>query len=107
MSIQFIAKTPRFLLSICMISMTIYATHASAQDKDGAGVVVSASASAKDIGLPIYPGSKPHKDKDNDSEAANLGLWGGGSGFKLAVIKMESSDPQEKVAAFYKKALSK
>ena len=107
MSIQFIAKTPRFLLSICLVSMSLYATRASAQDKDGAGVVVSASASAKDVGLPIYPGSKPHKDKDNDSEAANLGLWGGGSGFKLAVMKMESSDTQEKVAAFYKKALSK
>jgi hypothetical protein len=69
--------------------------------------VVSGKASAKDIGLPIYPGSKPHKDKDDDSGGANLGLWGGGAGFKLAVLKMESNDSAEEVAAFYRKALSK
>jgi hypothetical protein len=83
--------------------------HCRAQDQenDGAGAVISGKATAKDIGLPLYPGSKPHKDKDDDSAGANLGLWGGGSGFKLVVLKMESADSPEKVAAFYKKALSK
>jgi hypothetical protein len=80
---------------------------AHAQDNDGAGAVISGKATAKDVGLPLYPGSKPHKDKDNDSPAANLGLWGGGSGFKLIVLKMESGDSPEKIAAFYRKALSK
>lgn len=78
-----------------------------AQEKDGAGLVMSGKASAKDVGLPIYPGSKPHKENDGDSEAANLGLWGSGAGFKLVVLKMETSDSPEKVAVFYKKALSK
>ena len=36
-----------------------------------------------------------------------MGLWGGSSGFKLFVLKMESSDAPEKVAAFYRKALAK
>ncbi len=80
---------------------------AQAQDKDGAGVVVSGKATAKDVGLPLYPGSIPHKDKDEHSEGANLGLWGGGVGFKLVVLKMESGDSTEKIAAYYKKALSK
>ncbi len=80
---------------------------ASAQDEKGAGAVLSAQASAKDVGLPLYPGSKPHKDKDEDSTSANLGLWGGGSGFKLAVVKMESGDAPERLATFYKKALAK
>lgn len=76
------------------------------QDKDGAGVVFSGKAGAKDVGLPLYPNSKPAHDDSNDSQAARLGLWGGGSGFKMAVLKMESSDSLEKVAAFYKKALA-
>jgi hypothetical protein len=34
-------------------------------------------------------------------------LWGGNSGFKLAVLKLEANDAPEKVAAFYRKALAK
>ena len=74
-------------------------------DKDSIGVTLGKNASAKDIGLPIYPGSKLHKDEPNDS-GANLGLWGGGTGFKLSVMKMETADAPTDVAAFYKKALS-
>ena len=77
------------------------------QQEKGAGVVLSGDASAKDVGLPLYPGSRRHKDKEDDSPAANFGLWGGGSGFKLVVLKMESDDSPEKVADFYKKALAK
>jgi hypothetical protein len=80
---------------------------ASPQQEKGAGVVLSGDASAKDVGLPLYPGSRRHKDKEGDSTAANFGLWGGGSGFKLVVLKMESDDSPEKVADFYKKALAK
>lgn len=76
-------------------------------EKEGAGLIVSGQATAKDVGLPVYPGSKHHAENTNDSESARLGLWGGGSGFKLAVMKMESADSPEKVAAFYKKALAK
>ena len=77
--------------------------------KDGseAGLVISAQATAKEAGLPLYPGAKPHKDEKNDSSAANLGMWGGAFGFKLVVLKMESGDSPEKVAAFYQKALGK
>src|SRR6266576_2454982 len=50
-----------------------------------AGLIVSARATAKEVGLPIYPGSMPHKDQDkdndNDSPAAKLGLWGTSLGF--------------------------
>lgn len=76
-------------------------------EKEGMGAILSGKAGPGDVGLPLYPGSRPHKDKPNDSQGARLGLWGGGSGFKLAVMKMESNDSPEKVAAFYKKALAK
>ena len=64
-------------------------------------------ATAKDVGLPVYPGAKPHKDEKDDSSSVKMGLWGGSFGFKLAVMKMDSSDAPEKIADFYKKALAK
>ena len=72
-----------------------------------AGITISGQATPKEVGLPLYPGAKPHKDKDKDDSAANLGLWGGSFGFKLVVLKMESPDSAEKVAGFYHKALAK
>jgi hypothetical protein len=79
----------------------------SDNDKDGIGFNLGQNTSAKDVGLPLYPGSRRHKDDANDSSALNMGLWGGSSGFKLFVLKMETSDSPEKVAAFYRKALAK
>ena len=78
--------------------------------KDGSdvgGLVISAQATAKEAGLPLYPGAKPHKDEKDDSSGAKLGLWGTTFGFKLVALKMESDDSQEKVATFYQKALGR
>ncbi len=73
-----------------------------------AGLIVSARATAKEVGMPIYPGATPHKDPDkDDSSAANLGLWGNSFGFKLVVLKMESKDAPRKIADYYQKALAK
>ncbi len=81
----------------------------SVQGKDGsdAGLIISAEATAKEVGLPMYPGARPHKDDAKDSPAAKLGLWGSSFGFKLVVLKLESNDSPEKIAAFYQKALAK
>jgi hypothetical protein len=78
-----------------------------AQEKDGAGVTFSEQATSKEVGLPVYPGAKPHKDEKEDSPSVQMALWGSTFGFKLAVMKMESIDPPEKIAEFYKKALTK
>jgi hypothetical protein len=77
------------------------------QDKDSAGVVFSKQATSKEVGLPVYPGAKLHKDEKNDSASVRMGIWGSTFGFKLAVMKMESGDAPEKIAEFYKKALAK
>ena len=78
----------------------------SQKDTD-AGIRFRLQASEREIGLPVYPGAKPHKDSKGDSPAANIGLWGNGFGFKLVVLKMETPDAPAKVAAFYQKALAK
>jgi hypothetical protein len=93
--------------SVVVASLQAGFSQHAGSSQSGAGAVISGEASAKDVGLPLYPGSKRHKDKDDSSTAANLGLWGGGSGFKLVVLKMESADSADKVAGFYKKALAK
>jgi hypothetical protein len=101
------------IATICLSSA--YLPSAAAQDAkksksgsdDGAGIVLSTHANAKDVGLPIYPGAKPHKDEKDDTLAANFGLWGSTFGFKLVVLKMESADSPDKIAAFYQKALAK
>jgi hypothetical protein len=100
----------RFTLALCpiaVLALSFLASPSPAQDQKGAGITLAADADAKDIGLPLYPGSRRHKDKDEDSPGANFGLWGGGSGFKLAVLKMESDDSMDKLADYYKKKLSK
>jgi len=102
-------------VSCSVIGVTALAPAASAragsvkgeQDQSGAGVMVSKQATAKEVGLPVYPGAKPHKDEKDDSGAVQMGIWGSSFGFKLAVVKMESNDAPEKIADFYKKALAK
>ena len=77
------------------------------RDQSGAGVMISKQATAKEVGLPVYPGAKPHRDEKDDSAAVQMGIWGSSFGFKLAVMKLESNDAPEKIAEFYKKALAK
>jgi hypothetical protein len=79
----------------------------SEKGRHSIGFIASEEASAKDVGLPLYPGARRHKDTSDESAAVQFGLWGGDSGFKLAVLKLESNDAPEKVAAFYRKALAK
>ena len=74
------------LLAVCGITLIpgcLLPVLGLAHQEKGAGVVLSGEASAKDVGLPVYPGSRRHKDKDDDSAGANLGLWGGGSDSNL------------------------
>lgn len=107
------SSSPQFLATLCLtavaavVSLLPVSSPARAQNEKGAGITFAGDADAKDIGLPLYPGSRRHKDKDSDSPGINFGLWGSGSGFKLAVLKMESDDSLDKLADYYKKHLSK
>jgi hypothetical protein len=108
-------KVMAFLVGCGVLCFASWLAAQEKQDKEaeggkgskGAGVYFNAEASAKDVGLPIYPGARPHKEKGDDSESVKMGLWGGSFAFKLAVLKLESNDSPQKVVAFYKKALAK
>ena len=80
---------------------------AGGKRSQSAGIYFDAEANGKDVGLPIYPRARPRRDKDENQSSAKFGLWGSSFAFKLAVVKLESEDAPQKVAAFYKKALAK
>src|ERR1700722_6345063 len=104
------------MFAIPFVAIAVPAAHAqaqSSQDKPSDNDNISASfnlgkdASAKDVGLPPGPGSHRPQDSKDDSASLNMGLSGGSSGFKMAMLKMDSTDSPDKIAAFYRKALSK
>jgi hypothetical protein len=95
---------------LCLAAFPLMAQEkkeSSRRDQNGAGLILSAKATAKEVGLPIYPGARPHKDEGEKSSDLKMGLWASTFGFKLVVLKMESNDAPEKIAAFYRKALAK
>lgn len=71
------------------------------------GLRASGEATAADAGLPAYPGSKPYKDTDQSSSAANIGLSTPLFGLNVVAMNLEVADKPERVGAFYRQALSK
>ncbi|HTW49411.1 MAG TPA: hypothetical protein VMD92_15765 [Acidobacteriaceae bacterium] len=64
-------------------------------------------ATAKQIGLPEYPGATPYKDKDSDSSSADLGFELNSFHFSVQVASYVTTDSPEQVLAFYRKPLAK
>lgn len=61
---------------------------------------------ASDLGLPVYPGADVVRDKDHDKSAdVNMGF--GEWTLRVRAVNYASADSQEKVTAFYKKALAR
>jgi hypothetical protein len=70
--------------------------------------VKSDSTTAADVGLPVYPGAtlSTKKDKDGD-KSADIHLGFGDWQFRLKVVKYQTSDSQDQVLSYYKKALGR
>lgn len=62
--------------------------------------------SASDLGLPLYPGAELQKDKDGD-KSADVHMGFGEWQLRVRVVGYTSTDSQDKVVAFYKKALAR
>ena len=90
-------------LGAFFVAATLYG---SAQD-NGINLDLHANshATAKDIGLPAYPGAKSYKEGEGDS-SANLGLNFKDFHFTLVAAKYESSDSAAQVLDFYRKPLA-
>ncbi len=68
--------------------------------------VNSDQTTAADLGLPAYPGSQIATDKDND-KSADIHMGFGEWEMRVMVVNYSSPDSQDKVEAFYKKALDR
>jgi hypothetical protein len=66
---------------------------------------VGKDAGAEKQGLPLYPGSRPKQEKDNDP--INFGILTESFGMKLMVAKYESDDAPAKIVDFYRGKLKK
>jgi hypothetical protein len=99
----------RSRVAIVMLSLAIGACGAGETESGEreVGLRFSEKATAADAGLPQYPGSKPYKDPDDSSSAANIGLSTPLFGVKVVAMNLETGDEPEKVATFYRQALSK
>jgi hypothetical protein len=63
------------LPAIVLMTAVSFAVSSFAQSTDfNLNVHANTHATAKDIGLPVYPGATPFKDKDSDSSSADLGF---------------------------------
>jgi hypothetical protein len=60
---------------------------------------------AKEIGIAVYPGARPKKDKDSEHGSANVNIASSLFGLKVIAASFESDDPPEKVLDFYRKEL--
>jgi len=61
---------------------------------------------APDLGLPLYPGALAVRDNDKH-KSADVHLGFGEWELRVRAVSYESTDPEEKVADFYKKALGR
>lgn len=70
-----------------------------------AGIHVQTNqTTAADLGLPAYPGAVPNTGSGND-QSANVDMGFGPWRLRVKVAGYSSSDPQDKVIAFYRRAL--
>lgn len=96
------------LPAIALLTAVSYAIPSFAQSSDfNLNVHANSHATAKDIGLPVYPGATPFKDKDSDSSSADLGFLLNSFHFSVKAVSFVTTDSPEHVLEFYKKPLAK
>jgi hypothetical protein len=96
-----------FVKAIALIVAVSVAAPCFAQNDFNLNVHANSHATAKDIGLPVYPSATPFRDKDSDSSSADLGLVLNSFHFNLQVASFVTTDSPEQVLEFYRKPLAK
>jgi len=94
--------------AIALAGVVSVAFACSAQNSDfNLNVHANSHATAKDIGLPVYPGATLFKDKDSDSSSADLGLVLNSFHFNLQAVSFVTTDAPKQVLEFYRRPLAK
>ena len=77
----------------------------NAQDSGGFELHADKAVTAKEIGLPIFPGAKLYKDPENDS--VDMGFTFGETHFRLLAVEYVSEASPEHILDYYRKPLSR
>lgn len=106
---------PIVLITLCPVALPAQ-EHQSKPDHERHSIAVETDSGRygvgsdrvdpKQLGVAIYPGAKIDTS-ENDGKGANLSLDWDRESVRLLVQKYVSSDPADKVIAFYRKQLSK
>jgi hypothetical protein len=99
----------RIPLQVAILGAVVFAgANSAVAQNNGFNLDLHANshATAKDIGLPLYPGATPWKDSYSDSSAANLGFGLNGFHFGLLVASFSTTDSPARVLDYYRKPLS-
>jgi hypothetical protein len=112
--------TLRSFASVCSVALLLFANACRIQvdkadnghDKNVkietplGGIHVSQNdTGAADIGLPAYPGAQPANDNGDKSADVHMGF--GEWQLRVKVVKYRTSDPEDKIVEFYRKALGR
>jgi len=72
------------------------------------GLHISDKVDVRDIGLPVYPGSRPvEKESDNNEKSANVNIATSWFGLKVVAQEFESDDAPDKLISYYNGELGK
>jgi hypothetical protein len=94
--------------AIVLVAAVPFAVPSFAQNSDfNLNVHANSHSTAKDIGLPVFPGATPFKDKDSDSSSADLGFLLNSFHFSEGAASFVTADSPEHVLEFYRKPLAK
>lgn len=72
-----------------------------------AGVDFAGDVPAEQTGMKVYPGATPIRNRNDESESANLQFSFGDYGLKVVAAKLQSADAPDKVAQFYREDLAR
>ncbi|MGA7521904.1 MAG: hypothetical protein WBW84_05450 [Acidobacteriaceae bacterium] len=97
-----------YLCAAAVAALVVGGGSLRAQDSDfNLDLHANGHATAKEIGLPAYPGAKPYKEKDDDSGSADLGMALNSFHFRLQVASYVTPDAADRVLDFYRKPLAR
>ena len=96
------------LPTIVLMASASFGVPSFAQNSDfSLNVHANSHATAKDIGLPAYPGATPFKEKDSDSSSADLGFLLNSFHVSMKVASFVTTDSPQHVLEFYRKPLAR
>jgi len=99
---------PPILATAILMAAASFAVPSFGQNSDfNLDVHANSHATAKNIGLPEYPGATPFKDKDSDSSSADLLFLLNSFHFSVKAASFVTTDSPGHVLEFYRKPLTK